>query len=226
VSDDDTTIQQSVSSTATTVFSGEEAKKYSETYLAELLVTWRDIEKGVSRNLVLLLLAGAAGVLVGRHQVAALSLGFIKVTNIGWLTVAIPVVFAYLYSSLWSLASESAVCRGVFDGVTRAIWPAASAAKLEMALYPYSPLPSKVKTETLLSATTAMTPTSLLVSATNWVKVLILLLAPLGVEGYLFYLTYQEFGAHNALLWVSATISTLLLVAGLTHFSAAAELEA
>ncbi len=200
-------------------FKNDHAKKYAETYLSETLTTWRDCEKSLSRTAFLLLITCVVTQLIHQGIANETSILEITITNFRIIQIFLPVLIAYLYSNLLSLAAESSMTETAFRKVFNVTQPELYNVHLERALYPANmtffagdrikyAFPEKARTLKFVNLST---------DARNYS----LLLAPVAYEIYFFVVLFQKTGFLNAGLWVSFTLSVVLFLSAFIALVAA-----
>ena len=201
-------------------FKDDNARKYAETYLTESLITWRDCEKSLSRITFTLVAVCITAALIYQGIASEASFAGIKITNFRVVQDFLPVIIAYLYSSLMSLAAESIMTQTAFSTVFAAFQPKlASIAHLRYALHPTGMTFSAG--ERIKGALPEKDIVRKIVELSADIRGLTLVLAPAAYEVYLFVILFQRAGFTNIGLWISLALSFALFASGFTGLFAA-----
>jgi len=194
-------------------FGSEPRPAYADNFMSELLTGWRESEKGVSRSLTLIVITSLVAILVGEHQVKEFSVLGARITETRWLSVVLPAVVAYLYSSLCAGLAESLVSSAVIGSLTRTVWPAVDKARLHETLYPSNMSvfgPARFFTDDMRGSLETLSGLAMVLQP------MFLVLGPLAVEGYLLKIAFSQYGS-DAFVWISAVASTAFSLNGLLY---------
>jgi hypothetical protein len=194
-------------------------KEYGETYLSEALNTWRDCEKSISQTALALLITCVVTELIREGITNQVTIGGVQVSNFKTIQAFLPIVIAYLYSRLGSLASESSMNEKVFRTVFRALQPELYEAHLERALYPGNM--TFLGSDRIRYMLPKNTPERNFAEQAGVVRLLVLIFVPIVYEAYLFIELFAKMRFTSAILWISLALSAVLVLSGFWGFVAA-----
>ena len=132
-----------------TGFRSDSSRQYGTDYLETLRQNWRDAEAAYRRTVVLLVISAILAELVTQGGIAEFTISGIKLKNLQFLALAIPVVVSYFTIEAANHAATSAFLRQVHDAVMKELYPELDESYLELPLAPptsllyesmYSPL--------------------------------------------------------------------------------------
>jgi hypothetical protein len=201
-------------------FDDDNSPEYANSFLAEALTSWRDCEKSINRTTALLVLACAAAELILRGATSELSIAGVRVTELGLLYYVLPVVIAYLYSSLMALAAESSMNEVAFRAVFRALHGRLAEVSLERLLYPANM--TFFAGDRLRHGFREKTRLRKLVDLSSSARPSVLILLPLLYEVLLLIRLFDRLGVADVLLWLASGLSVAMLAVGLVGVLAAA----
>jgi hypothetical protein len=201
-------------------FEDDNSPESANAFLGEALTSWRDCEKSINRTTALLVLACGAAELIIRGSTSELSLAGLKITELGVALYVLPVLVAYLYSSLMALAAESSMNEIAFQTVFLALHPKLADAHLERLLYPANM--TFFAGDRLRHGFGTKSRLRKLVDLSFGARPLVLIVLPVLYEIYLLIRLFGRLGLTNVLLWSAAVLSGVLVAAGLVAVVAAA----
>ncbi|SES83920.1 hypothetical protein [Geodermatophilus poikilotrophus] len=200
-------------------FEGEQAAAYEHAFLSELLVNWRDCEKSINRTTVLLVLACGVSELVIRGATSEVAVAGVRITDLAILYAILPVVIAYLYSSLMFLAAESSMNETAFKSILITRQPALWQARLGRLLYPSNM--TFFAGDRLRFGFGKKAKLHKYVDLAAGARTFVLVIAPVFYEVLLFWRLFLRAGTASITLWLALCLSTLLIASALIGLIAA-----
>ncbi|MCZ2810231.1 hypothetical protein O2W15_02165 [Modestobacter sp. VKM Ac-2979] len=201
-------------------FEDARASGYEEAFLSEAITNWRECEKSINKTTTVLVLTSAVAELVLRGAASELSIAGIKVTQLVVVYSALPVVIAYLYSSLMFLCAESSMNQTAFDAVMTVRQPTLWRANLERLLYP--PNMTFIAGDRLRHGFPRGSKLGKLVDWALGARAILLIILPIAFISYMFVRLFDKMGASNVAVWISLCLSVILVLVGLVGLAAAA----
>lgn len=199
-------------------FADDRAKEHAPQYTSELLTTWRDAERSLSRTLLLLFIVAVAAELIARGDAREATVGFVKLTDLELIHELLPAVFAYLYAAVAILAADTSMQEVVFRQLVRHRWPSLWRAHLDRPLYPANS--TLFTTERFVHSYRKASRMRKLLDAAFWARFGALVIAPLAFEVYVFVRLFDRYGV-DVISAASAAISATLIGLALMFFWAA-----
>jgi hypothetical protein len=175
-------------------------------YLSSLAVAWKERADGIRRSSILAIILMAVFELLLRGTLKQVALGPFVFSNVTIVTVFIPTAVAYFYYEAFDNAIAFEDAEEAYAQALK-IWnPDAGENELYLTLKPRAPA------YWLSEGLGTLAPGARVQSIGNSIIGLVAILGPLCFEGFAFYQLFGVLHAGNALLWINATLSCMLLV--------------
>jgi hypothetical protein len=192
-------------------FPSSDSVESANRYLEALRKVWADVARSIARSVTLSLVVAGLFLLLVSNPKGTFSLGELKLTNSWLVLVTLPTVFAYLFMEIVFLSIRYDDLADLHTSVVRQVDPDLAEYELQEFLRP--------STFGLNPGSDARLPANQnsytdLMDLSAGILVLVLLVGELALEGYAYSLLFSRYGFTNAVLWVSALVSFLLIVIG------------
>jgi hypothetical protein len=177
-------------------------------YLAELLINWRQADAKLHRTASLIALIAATFELFTRGAVTEISFASLKITkDLPLIFYSLPVVAAYLTLNLMILLSDIAILSQVHASLTRIRLPTLYANNMEIPLQPPGGLLPASRFR--LGNRNSYTGRIVLI----FIRLGFYLAIPALFLVYAYFRLFSENGDGNIFVWVSLILSSILLLA-------------
>jgi hypothetical protein len=190
-------------------FAGGAASGYHEFYFAKLLESWRETTAQLRRTTILMIGLMVIVVLLTSGDVAEVSVGPIKMADLGVAAKLLPVVIGFLYLDLVLQFFSAMAYNELYADVASKLMPRVYEEELDVPLAPT--LGAMWGGRSILSiggaaprATSAVNVLNILCGAT-------FVLSPVGVLAWEYVQLFGKFGARDLILWFSL-LATLVCV--------------
>jgi hypothetical protein len=187
------------------IFSQPTERERAEAFLSAIRENWRQNNTALSRSVTSMLVLGAIFELLVRTAIDQVSIGPFEIKDLSLVRISIPPIISYLFYESGILTSRQSVFRAVHDMTIRTVNQRVFDAGLNLVLSPEEhPLtyPNLWGFEQI--------------RVVRWVNSVLTFATVGGIlifEGYAYYVQFLRLDIRGPIIWVSLTITVLLLCA-------------
>jgi hypothetical protein len=190
-------------------FASGAASGYHEFYLAKLLESWRETTAQLRRTTVLMIALMIVVVLLTSGDVKEVSVGPIKMADLGVASKLLPVVVAFLYLDLVLQFFSAMAYTELYADVARKLVPSVFEEELDVPLAPT--LGAMWGGRSILSIGASAPWAASIVNVLNILCGATFVLSPVGVLAWEYVQLVRKFGSGDVIVWFSL-LATLVCV--------------
>jgi hypothetical protein len=190
-------------------FAGDDVSAYHELYLTKLLESWRETTAQLRRTTIQMIGFMVILVLLTSGDIQEVSVGPIKMADLGVAAKLLPVVVGFLYLDLVLQFFSALAYTELYGDVAEELMPSVYAAELDIPLAPT--LGAMWGGRSILSIGSHDDRVADIVDVLNALCGVTFVLAPLGVLAWEYLQLFSMFGERDPVLWFSV-LATLICV--------------
>jgi hypothetical protein len=196
-------------------FDGRDDKRQiADNFLGEIRANWKEAEKDLRRTMGTLLLLAAVFLLTlastSDPQVKKITILGVDITDIPLLQIALPVVVAYLFSSIVVLLSDIQLFADAHNALYRLMYGSFAKNNVQSLLDPpNASFVSYARRHHFVESSLLQRIYPVLF----WLKLAIVLAGPILFEVYSYYKLFPERGHSEVLFWISVVITVVVMFA-------------
>lgn len=185
-------------------------------YSDKVYASWTDLTGSLRRNAVLVfLIAAIFELLTSQKSSATISFGSLSLSSSPVVELALPVLFALLFYDGFRLTSRWLELQTAYYKLVKMAAPKVSKNDLDFLIRPELPVFWAIGK--IGSHETSQPSDVFIGRASQAIAIFAIWIFPVAFEAQAYYELFGKFGYHDIFLWISAILTTALIVIGVVY---------